>query len=65
MTVTREGTLRVRLRNPAAVLARLRRYYPVGLTEESESGDFDAMSIRVLPDLVERLIIGDKPQIAA
>lgn len=44
VTVTRDDTLRVRLRNPAAVLARLRRYYPVGLTEESESGDFDAMS---------------------
>lgn len=43
-TVTREGTLRVRLRNPAAVLARLRRYYPVALAEESESGAFESMS---------------------
>ena len=44
VTVTPQGTLRVQLRDPESVLARLRRYYPVALAEESESGDFEDMS---------------------
>jgi hypothetical protein len=44
VAVTPQGTLRVGLRNPEAVLARLRRYYPVALAEETESGAFESMS---------------------
>ena len=44
VTVTPEGTLRLQLRHPERVLERLRRHFPMALSEETESGDFAAMS---------------------
>ena len=44
VAVTREGSLRVQLRDPEAALARLRRFYAVALPEETRSGSFADLS---------------------
>ena len=44
LVVSRDGTLRLRLRRPEAALEELRRIFPVTLSEETHSGDFEAMS---------------------